>query len=250
MNIQIAQSWSELNSWQLGKVARLLHLTTPETFEKDMLKIAFVIFQKKASFLSRLRLWKIITRVNSEILIENTAFVLENPDLYSFPNIDGLIKPDDRLGDISIKQFSIIDTLFYQWDQRKDELSLRLFVASLYRLNPEFERKHLPQVGAITDKISEDQRHAIAMIYKSVRLYITNRYPVIFPKPKKDQEELEPDFSTKKSKYTPFSKVINSMALDELKPLGTLHECNATLIYDFMDILTELIIHQRNKAKA
>ena len=249
MNIKIASSWSELNEWQLGKISKILLNTKEETFNVDFLKMALILFQGKNTFWSRLKVWRITRLLPADVLKSFSKFLLdEEPQIHEFPEIEGLIKPANRLGDITIKQFSIIDTLYYQWDKKKDELSLQLFIASLYRLHPIFDRQDMPKVADISDLISDDKRHHIALAYKSSRLYISNRYPIIFPKPRPQEEVDTPSFR-KKGHYTPFSKVINSVAMEEPQPLGNFHECNVTLIYDFMDVFTELLIKQCNQNK-
>lgn len=250
MHLTIATSWNELNDWQKEEIVNLYMDTDPERFTKDFFKMILILFQKEKGFWSNLRLRWFLRNVPISTMEPYAKFLLDPADLYVFPEIKGLIKPADRLGDITIKQFSIIDTLFYTWHNRKDDLSLRQLVASLYRLNPKFDRQDLPKVADITDTLTDKQRRIIAFTYSCIRRYIQDRFPVVFPPEKEEKEdEFKPVFKKKRA-YTPFAKVINSMAMDELKPLGSFHECNDTLVYDFMDVLTELLIHQKNLANA
>ena len=232
------------------------------------MKMICILFQKKGSFFSQVKFLRLINKVPVTSLEPFAKFLLEKPEYYFFPEVPGLAKPADRLGDVSIKHFSVADTLFHQWQENKTHLALRRFVASLYRLqeepgklaklfttkkytSPEFNNQLLPVVAKITDQLSEEEMQAIAFIYSNVRRYIWERYPIIFPKPTEEKaDELKPDFRKNKDQYMPFSKIIVGIAMDELKPLGNLHESNKTMLYDFMDTLTETIIYHRNKAKA
>lgn len=262
--ITVAESWSQLSRWQLQELANIF-FNLSDDFVKDYQKMILILFQKKNTFMHQLRLKMLIRQVPISSLEPFAKFLLEKPQYYFFPEVPGLVKPADRLGDLTIKHFSVIDTLFHQWQEQKTTLALRRFVASLYRIDKRFWiskliRKHyytasfnsqlLPVVSQITDKLSVKEMEAIAFIYSNTRRYIWDRYPVIFPKSIEEKEdELKPNFR-KKDVYTPFKKIIVGLAMDEVKPLGNLHECNKTLIYDFMDTLSESIIYHRNKAKA
>lgn len=264
-NITVAESWSQLTRWQLQELANIF-FNLSDDFTADYQKMILILFQKKNTFMHQLRLKMLIRNVPITTLEPFAKFLLQKPEYYSFPEIPGLVKPADRLGDLTIKHFSVIDTLFHQWQENKTTLALRRFVASLYRLeqksfiskifrirtyrSPEFDAQLLPVISKLTDKLSEKEMQAIAFTYSNIRRYIWDRYPIIFPKPAEEkEEELKPVFR-KKDVYMPFKKIIVGLAMDEVKPLGNLHECNKTLIYDFMDTLSESIIYHRNKAKA
>lgn len=264
-NITVAESWSQLTRWQLGELANIyFHLS--DDFGKDYQKMILILFQKKNTFIHQLRLKMLIRNVPITSLAPFAKFLLQKPQYYFFPEVPGLVKPADRLGDLSIRHFSVIDTLFHQWQENKSALALRRFVASLYRLeqknifskifrirnynSPEFNSQLLPVISRITDKLTVKEMEAIAFIYSNTRRYIWDRYPIIFPEPAAEKEDEGKPVFRKKAVYTPFKKIIVGLAMDEVKPLGNLHECNKTLIYDFMDTLSESIIYHRNKAKA
>jgi len=79
-------------------------------------------------------------------------------------------------------------------------------------------------------------------------MYIAKVYPSIF-KSDTPRSEDQPVFTAKK-KFTPFSQIVVMMAADELRLLGNLHECQKTLLYDFMNAFLESNkIHKlKNKA--
>ena len=148
------------------------------------------------------------------------------------------------MGDITIEQFSVFDTLFYRYQTEKKEVYLRQLVAALYRLDPKsesrepkFDKNLLPKVAEITDKIDVKEAERIGFIFGSVRMYIAKVYPSIF-KSDTSRSEDQPVFAVKK-KFTPFSQIVVMMAADELRLLGNLHECQKTLLYDFMNAFLE-----------
>jgi hypothetical protein len=246
-NITVAKSWQELNAWQIKEISCAYLTADPEKFDATYFRLITILFQKNKGFWRKLKLKKLLWSIPVSSLEPFARFLLKNPEIYKFPDIKGLIKPADRIGDLTIKQFSVIDTLFHQWYEDKSELKLRRLVASLYRLQNEFNSQDLPKVAKVTDRISGKTMLSIAFSYMNVRRYITERYPVVYPKPVEDNAEDKPVFK-KKETYTSFSKVITGMALDELKPLGNLKECNNTLVYDFHDTLSETIQYHKNRA--
>lgn len=251
-NIKVARSWGELNEWQLQEIAHLYLNTSVEEFEGAYLKMIFILFQRKKGFWANLRLSWILKEIPITKLSKHSKFLLEQTSLHSFPSISGLVKPADRIGNITSKHYSVCDAFFHQWEEDKSEINLRRFVASLYRLEDKFDELKMPEVSKITDTLSHKERQRIALAYKFVRIYIWEKYPVIFPKPKEkntEEEKLSPTFGKKEQKYTPFDKVIMGLVYDEDKPLGIKKEANDTRIYEFLNILTESILRYKEKER-
>lgn len=245
--INVAKTWHELNDWQIQEIAHAYMTTDPDKFDETYFQLILILFQQKKGFLKNLKLQILLRNIPISILEPFARFLLLKPEIYKFPEIKGLKKPADRIGDLTIKQFSVVDTLFHQWYEDKSDIKLKKLVASLYRFGSIFNSQELPRIAKVTSKISRKKMLQIAFSYMNVRRYITDRYKVIYPVPEKEESEAKPVFK-KLNSYTPFSKVITGMALDELKPLGNLRECNNTLVYDFHDTLTETIIYHKNRA--
>lgn len=111
-HITVASSWEELNTWQLEEIVNLYLNYNDDNFSESYLKMIFILFQKKKGFWSSLKLQWLLRIVPISTLSEFGKFLLEPPKLHSFPDIPGLKKPADRLGDLSIKQFSFMDQFF------------------------------------------------------------------------------------------------------------------------------------------
>lgn len=249
-DIHVAESWSQLNEWQLEEIAHLFIASTEDNFAENFQKMIFILFQKHKGFHSEKKLYDLLNQVTIDQLAPFAKFLLETTTLYSFPEINGLIKPSDRLGNIEVKQFSFIDKLFDDWENDRSEINLRRFVASLYRLHLVFDDLDLPAVAKITDTISEKKRERIALAYKFCRILIWNTFPVIFPKKKEETEEekLQPVF-TKKPKYQSFDKIILTLVFSEEQPLGTKQQADQTRIYAFLNVLQESILRFKEKEK-
>ncbi len=248
MNITVATKWSELNLWQLEEISYLFFHTKECNFDKHFFEMVKILFQKNKNIRGKFRISRLYGQVPYSTLAEYGTFLQEIPDLYRFPKIKKLSKPGDRLNNLSIKQFSVADALYYEWRTTENEIKLRQLVASLYTFKSGFDKLRLPEVANITDKIPLKRMYAIGMTYLSVRHYIFSKFTKVFPKPKENADsELMPNF--RKKEYTPFSKIITTMAMDERQPLGNLAECNKTLLYDFLNTLEESIIRVERENK-
>lgn len=249
MKITIATKWQELNKWQKRQIARLYLTTALPENEKTPLELVRILFQKGESLWAIYQFKKLLSQVPFSRLEPYTHFLYSSPALHQFPAIKGLDKPADRLANLTMKQFSVADALFYRWREQKKDVFLRQLIASLYVLpGKSFNSLCLPKTAEITDKINPNDRYLIGLTYFSVREYIVQKYPIVFPKQKKNtqEQELQPTFK-KKPHYVPFSKVIASMAMDERQPLGNLSQCHQTLLYDFLNMLEESIIRHQNE---
>ncbi|MGD1319519.1 hypothetical protein [Chryseobacterium sp. 2R14A] len=246
MNITVAKSWQELNEWQLQEIVELYLNHFDKTPEKAFEKMVLILFQKKKGFWYRLKLWKIIKQVPISTLAEFGEFLLQPPKLHAFPELKNLFKPADRLGDLSIKQFSFMDQFFYSWMETKNDKLLRALCATIYRLTPEFDEQKLPDIANQTDKLTRKQRQVIGFAYMSCYHHIAETFPVVFPKPKEKKEEQDQEKPKVKPKHQPFSEIVLNIVMnEETQPLGNLHESNETRIYEFMNVLTKIIIKNK-----
>lgn len=248
MKVTIPSSWNELTDYQQREIINIINNTEGEDFTDSFIQIVLVLLMKKGTAVEYYKARKVLNNYPISAFKDLAAFVMEKPELYRFPEIKGLTKPADRIGDLTIKQFSLCDTLLYRYSQEKKEIYLRQLVASLYRMG-DFDEQKLPAIAKITDKLDIKEAKRIGFVFSAVRMYITDVYPDIFVKEKEESDPLKPVFRTKKG-HTPFSKIIVMMAADELKLLGNLHECQNTKVYDFLNALAESKKIHKMKADA
>ena len=253
MDITIPQTYEELNEQQREALCRIL-LTLDNT-EETPLRIV------------QLLLWHLPKRTQQQLLQEVTFTTLwqyaepflSTEKLYHFPSLSlgEVIPPAPRLANLTIKQFSVADSLYYRLrlSQYQDELLLRQLVASLYNLpDTPFDVLNLPQVAEHTDKADITTAYEVAFAYTCCKEYIIKRFPKIFTAKdeKKETKDEGSSFVFRNSSlksYTPFSKIISVMAMDKHQPLGNWHQCNATRVYDFFEVLTESILQAEQQEK-
>lgn len=243
MNITIPQTYEELNEQQRGALCRIL-LTLNNT-EKTPLRIIQILL----SHLPKRTQQQLLQEVPFTALWQYAEPFLTTEKLYHFREVTKMVAPAPRLANLTIKQFSVADSLYYRLrlSQYQDELLLRQLMASLYNLpDTPFDVLNLPQVAEHTDKAAITTAYEVAFAYTCCREYIISRFPKVFSSPSSSQKGEKPVFR-KEAAYTPFSKIISVMAMDKHQPLGNWHQCNATRVYDFFEVLTESILQAEQK---
>lgn len=251
MDITIPQKYDELNAMQRGALCRIL-LTLDNT-EETPLRIIKVLI----SHLPNRTQQQLLQEVPFTTLWQYAEPFLSTEKLYHFPDLTKMVAPAPRLANLTIKQFSVADSIYYRLrlSQYQDELLLRQLVASLYNLpDTPFDVLNLPQVAEHTDKVAITTAYEVAFAYTFCREYIIKRFPKIFGAKDERREKNDEGSSfvfhnSSLKSYTPFSKIISVMAMDKYQPLGNWHQCNATRVYDFFEVLTESILQAEQKAK-
>ena len=250
MNITIPQTYEELNEQQRGALCRIL-LTSSPSFGGGGGRLPLRIIQILLSHLPKRTQQQLLLQVPFTALWQYAEPFLTTEKLYHFPDVTKMVAPAPRLANLTIKQFSVADSLYYRLrlSQYQDELLLRQLMASLYNLpDTPFDVLNLPQVAEHTDKATIATAYEVAFAYTCCREYIISRFPKVFSSPSPSKRGENPVFR-KEAAYTPFSKIISVMAMDKHQPLGNWHQCNATRVYDFFEVLTESILQAEQKAK-
>ena len=245
MDITIPQTYEELSEQQRGALCKIL-LTLDNT-EKTPVRIIQILL----SHLPKRTQQQLLLQVPFTTLWQYAEPFLTTEKLYHFREVTKMVAPAPRLANLTIKQFSVADSLYYRLrlSQYQDELLLRQLMASLYNFaHQPFDVLNLPQVAEHTDKTPINAAYEVAFAYTCCREYIISRFPKVFASPSSTQRGENPVFR-KEAAYMPFSKIINVMAMDKHQPLGNWHQCNATRVYDFFEVLTESILQAEQKEK-
>ena len=258
MNITIPQTYEELSEQQRGALCKILLTTSP--FGGGGGRLPLRIIKTLISHLPKRTQQQLLLQVPFTVLWQYAEPFLTTEKLYHFRDLTSpfgggkgeVIPPAPRLANLTIKQFSVADSLYYRLrlSQYQDELLLRQLMASLYNLpNTPFDVLNLPQVAEHTDKATIAAAYEVAFAYTCCREYIISRFPKVFSSLSSSQRGEKPVFR-KEATYTPFSKIISVMAMDKHQPLGNWHQCNATRVYDFFEVLTESILQAEQRAKS
>lgn len=250
MNITIPQTYEELSEQQRGVLCSILLTSSP--FGGGGGRLPLRIIKTLISHLPNHTQQQLLQEVPFTALWQYAEPFLTTEKLYHFREVTKMIAPAPRLANLTIKQFSVADSLYYRLrlSQYQDELLLRQLMASLYNFaHQPFDALNLPQVAEHTDKTPITTAYEVAFAYTCCREYIIGKYPKVFSSPSSSQRGEKPVFR-KEAAYTPFSKIISVMAMDKHQPLGNWHQCNATRVYDFFEVLTESILQAEQRAKS
>lgn len=243
MNIQIPQTYNDLTEEQRKELCYILLTSINEENSLDS-DIPFYIIELLLSHLPKRTKHRVLREVPFSTLWQYAEPFLSTEKLYHFPDITKMVAPAPRLANITIKQFSVADSIYYRLrlSQFKDETLLRQLTASLYCFKDKpFDILELPQVAEQTDKEDIKTAYEVAFAYTCCREYIISKFPKVFSSPNPSQKGEKPVFR-KEATYTPFSKIISVMAMDQHQPLGNWHQCNSTRVYDFFEVMTESMI--------
>ncbi|WP_313373771.1 hypothetical protein [Chishuiella sp.] len=250
-NILVPNTWNKLNEWQLEQIAHLYLNADPDNFSSTYEQMILLCYQNSSGWKDFSKFKKIVREVPITELEKYVRFLRDSTEFYKFPDIPGLIKPSNRIENITIRQFSTIDTFFHIWNKDKSLLNLKRLVATLYRINDKYDDLDLVEVSKITDKISVEKLEAIALAFLFTRMYIEDKFPIVFPKKKDTEEEkLKPVFKKQNQSFIPFDKVIVGIAMDELQPLGKKQDADQVRVYEFLGVLSETILYHKTKAEA
>lgn len=226
INIEIPTSWNALSKKQLENISYNLEKyqdAEQEEQNDDNFKKRFY-FQLIKELLRGNNFLKIryaIAQVPPETYKETVNFIVQNVKRTIFPstlNIKGFSfnPPAEKLKNITIKEFSFADSLFYNWREKKDTRYLDLLCATLYRkpVNNSidnripFNKIEVENQVALFKKIPFKTKLSIGYTYMGCRNYIADLYPHVFPKPIKTATPEGEVQEKKKPEYTPFGKLI------------------------------------------
>jgi hypothetical protein len=255
IHFNVPTNWDDVPEKKAGKILHLIFSKENHTVV-SMLKILVILFHT-GSLLSWIKLFRLFTLVPLSELSIYTKFIYEKANRTVFPQTITIKKykfygPKPRLTDLTIEEFSLVDAIFMQWIKTKNEIDLDRLATILYRpktngVRHPFDKETIASFGHIIPKAHINTKLLIAFAYMGSRLEIVNKYPLIFPKPKKEQTEKPKNKTETKGG---FKQLIQLMAMHEMKPLGDLHKVKRTNVYDFFDIITADMLRVKELEKA
>ncbi|RSC96065.1 hypothetical protein [Tenacibaculum singaporense] len=238
LNITIPNEWNDLTTRQQKKIAVLLHSAiSGVVFDYKLFKILMNVrwwqFFKYRKFL------KVTRSALFEDLKEHYSWVYTDLSLTSFiPRLKKkYIAPADRLTNFTVDEFAHTEDLFLTWYKTNDFEALHYLAAILYRENndlgkrAEFDKNELEKRAKLFSKLNKSTLLAIALSYQGCKLYITRKFPLIFPteSKKKSKKNKLPDTSG-------FGKLILHFSGQKF---GTYNETKNTNLYTFLSDFEE-----------
>lgn len=162
--------------------------------------------------------------------------------------------PGDRLKNISIQEFSLADSLYFNFRKTGDIRYLNNLCATLYRRGggdeidkrKPFHKLLIEQDVHYFSKLNQKKKLAILYCYLGCRNNIVKLHPHIFPEP---QNLLDPDgnpIERKESAYVPFVQLLQHKVQFDPSKLAETYKLN---VYDFFNNYETELIEIKNLKK-
>lgn len=269
INFKIAQHWNDLSEWQIRAIGRFMFTSRNEQTETKLFKqvVLSILIVPKPTFKNIIKSVVLLSKVPFSELEQYTNFVFDQKELLTrFPDKIKIGRwpfrkivygPAPRLTNTTIEELSYADTFYYKWMTDNDVNDLHRLTAILYRpsAEPTPEDKRIPfssltleNNSRITDAIPLPLKFMIAHAYYGCRQNFINRHPNVFPQKKivEGEEENKPE---KPKPYQPFSKIIDSFAMDEVQIFGNHQQVEKVFAPKFLSIYEESIKREREKER-
>lgn len=240
INLNIPQSWNELNQKQFERIV-LLFSTVEPSLIRDIKLLKILVdakwwqLKKKAQFR-----WFLFQVPYSEWK-QFIEFLLKENNRTKFVPVIKVGKkeyfaPADRIQNLDAEEFAVADDLHIRYRETKNIEFLKYLFHVLYSETEErkpFDKNKLEK--QINPKVPIEVLLITELTYFGCKNYIANKFKKAFPK------------STKKEKgpRKGFGKVIQSMAKGDLSKLPTIERTN---IYKFLQQFQD-DIEEYNKQK-
>ncbi len=229
-NIKLAKSWNELTDSQLQEIAYSLEWYHKKKLEKKNTaiylysKLFLSLIKQLLRTNNAVKVWIALRQIPPEEYKSHVSFLTAEISRTKFPAAIKIKKkiffsPGDRLQNISIKEFSFVDSLYYNWRKTNDNRFLNLLCATLYRtknaisnqdeidIRKPFNKIFVERDSPLWYDVPVKKKLAIAYAYEGSRNYIVQQYPHVFPKPVK--EKVDENQVKKEVHYTPFGKLLH-----------------------------------------
>lgn len=237
INLNIPQSWNELNQKQFEKIA-LLFVTAEPSLLRDI-KILKILVDAKW--------WQLKKKANLRLFLKQVPYCIYNEDdknkYEGWKNfIDFLLKennrtnfipvikvgkktyfaPADRIQNLDAEEFAVADDLHIRYRETRKIENLYYLFHVLYSTTEErkpFDKNKLEK--QINKKVPLATLMITEMTYFGCKNYIADKFKKAFPKSNK----------VEKGPRKGFGKVIQAMAKGDLSKLPTIERTN---IYKFL----------------
>lgn len=271
INFKIPQKWNDLSESQIRMIGRFMFNSRNEQVETKLfkLKILSILVVPKPNLKNILKAVFLWTQVPFSELEQYTAFIFDRKELLTrfpdkikigrWPFRTSIYGPAPRMANVTIEELSYADTFYYKWSLENNPDDLHRLTAILYRpkaaapslddIRKPFSTLCLESNANVTDAIPLPLKFMIAHAYAGCRQNFINRNPNVFPQPRKVEEELEPQPLKKLKAYQPFSKIIDSMAMDEIQVFGNHQQTEKVYASKFLAVLDESIVRNKEKER-
>lgn len=189
MHIEVPERWEDLKPYQF-EVCAQLHISPPA--DNEFVLRFFRIPKRVVARLDKFQIYKLTDMVAFAVTPSATTsqfFMAEIPGT-------GLLSPGNKLGNVSLEQFALLDTYFFKYANEPTDQRLCEFVASVYLKKSEVLTKidFTQRANYIAKNVDKCTLYAIFLNYLFVRKWLTYTFKYLF-------NADEPEENTKKRRF-------------------------------------------------
>jgi len=173
--IRVPEEWSDLNSRQFAVCSRIFVEAVPDiTFISEFFGIKKALARRTDKF-CQYKLIELAGFVSNPKAVVNFFYLAEIRGT-------GLLCPEKKLNGVTMEQFSIFDTLFFDYINDPKETALCRFIAVLYLKEGEKATQidFASRVDFIARKMDKTTQYAIFLNYTFIRKWLSKTYPLLF----------------------------------------------------------------------
>ena len=242
INLNIPQSWNELNQKQFERIA-LQFSTAEPSLIRDIKLLKILVDAKWWQLKKKANLRLFLFQVPYSEWKNYIDFLLKENNRTNFIPVIKVAKktyfaPADRIQNLDAEEFAVADDLHIRFRETQNPEYLQYLFHVLYSETEErkpFDKNKLEK--QINKKVPMATLVITEMTYFGCKNYIANKFKKAFPKPKKGE----------KAARKGFGKVIQAMAKGDLSKLPTIERTNIyKFLQQFQDDIEEF---QKQKTK-
>ena len=242
INLNIPQSWNELNQKQFERIA-LLFSTAEPSLLRDIKLLKILVDAKWWQLKKKANLRLFLFQVPYSEWKHFIDFLLKENNRTNFIPVFKVGKksyfaPADRIQNLDAEEFAVADDLHIRYRETKNPEYLKYLFHVLYSSTEErkpFDKNKLEK--QINNKVPIEVLMITEMTYFGCKNYIANKFKKAFPKSSKAD----------KGPRKGFGKVIQAMAKGDLSKLPTIERTNIyKFLQQFQDDIEEF---QKQKTK-
>jgi len=198
-HIEVPERWEDLKPFQF-EVCAQIHIDPPS--DEEFIHRFFGIKKKIISKLSKFEIYKLTDLAGFAVTPSATIshfYIEEIPGT-------GLLSPTNRLGNITMEHFALLDTYFFKYVNGPTETRLCQFVAATYLKRKELltDIDFTRRVNYIAKNVDKCTLYAIFLNYLFVRKWLAKSFRFLF---NDDDDDQKP----RKRKYQPPKATKNNL---------------------------------------
>lgn len=221
----LTNDWNKLSHYQMERISHIL-LSHKNGLYKDIL-LLLVLLREKPTMRSLVKSLYFFAKTKLVDTLPIISFLHKPSERTVFPEIKGLVKPSNRLGNLSVDQFQFfLAFLNENKGNSKDELTR--IAATIYNLpGEEFNQFNIPAVSEVLEKQPLPVLQSIFFAAHGSMSWLTKLYPWFF-KVKKS--------AGKSSSWNDYLFII----AEKDNPFGKLKDLKSENIHSFLNYLKKI----------